>query len=202
MIRVVCAHGRSFGYVRGCQVTGIIPAATGSPSCGLRLCRTRLKDQRNAMFSSQLQQEAVTIFSSIMLSLTNQEHQQMQTPRRILLFHSWIHFPDNPAGNVCTKSPAVRSRDPVPGRGHAHLGRSDSGWVCTRNFAIQGGPCGIPPAAVAYSLNVTVVPAGPLGYLTVWPAGQSAADGGSTLNSLDGPGTQRRHCGRRKQRRD
>src|SRR5206468_7469283 len=37
----------------------------------------------------------------------------------------------------------------------------------------------------AYSLNVAVVPAGPLGFLTAWPAGQTRPLA-STLNSLDG----------------
>ena len=55
-----------------------------------------------------------------------------------------------------------------------------------RNFAIPQGPCpNIPQDAAAYSLNVTVVPHGPLGYLTVWPAGQSQPLI-STLNSMDG----------------
>ena len=40
-------------------------------------------------------------------------------------------------------------------------------------------------SAAAYSLNVTVVPQGPLGYLTVWPAGRSQPNV-STLNSMDG----------------
>jgi uncharacterized repeat protein (TIGR03803 family) len=39
--------------------------------------------------------------------------------------------------------------------------------------------------AAAYSLNVTVVPQGFLGYLTIWPAGQSQPVV-STLNSYDG----------------
>lgn len=56
----------------------------------------------------------------------------------------------------------------------------------SRSFAIPNGPCGgIPTTAQAYSLNVTVVPHGELGYLTVWPAGQSLPLV-STLNSLDG----------------
>jgi hypothetical protein len=45
----------------------------------------------------------------------------------------------------------------------------------SQNFAVQGsqGSCtNIPPSAAGYSLNVTVVPRGTLGYLTVWPAGQ------------------------------
>ena len=40
-----------------------------------------------------------------------------------------------------------------------------------------------PPSA--YSLNVTVVPPGPLGYLTIWPTGEGQPTV-STLNSLDG----------------
>lgn len=55
----------------------------------------------------------------------------------------------------------------------------------TRSFALPSGPCGIPGTAQAYALNVTVVPHGNLGYLTVWPTGQSRP-GVSTLNSLDG----------------
>jgi hypothetical protein len=55
----------------------------------------------------------------------------------------------------------------------------------SRSFTIPNGPCGIPAAAQAYSLNVTVAPHSELGYLTVWPTGQSQPLV-STLNSLDG----------------
>jgi uncharacterized repeat protein (TIGR01451 family) len=55
----------------------------------------------------------------------------------------------------------------------------------TRDFAVTSSACGIPSNAVSYSLNVTVVPTGPLGFVTVWPAGQ-AQPTVSTLNSLDG----------------
>ena len=48
-----------------------------------------------------------------------------------------------------------------------------------------GNPCGIPPDAIAYSVNVTVVPQTTLGYLTIWPAGEGQPTV-STLNSLDG----------------
>jgi hypothetical protein len=41
-----------------------------------------------------------------------------------------------------------------------------------REFMIPQSACGIPSTALAYSLNVTVVPAGPLGYLALWPGGQ------------------------------
>ena len=55
----------------------------------------------------------------------------------------------------------------------------------TRDFPIPLGPCSFPPAAQAYSLNVTVAPPGPLGYLTTWPTGQ-AQPNVSTLNSGTG----------------
>jgi hypothetical protein len=50
------------------------------------------------------------------------------------------------------------------------------------NFLIPQSACAIPSTAVAYSLNVTVVPGGPLGYLTLWPTGQPQPVV-STLNS-------------------
>jgi hypothetical protein len=42
----------------------------------------------------------------------------------------------------------------------------------TRAFDIPQSACNIPSSAVAYSLNVTVAPSGPLGYLSIWPTGQ------------------------------
>ena len=55
-----------------------------------------------------------------------------------------------------------------------------------RSFPIptEGG-CNIPTSAAAYSLNVSVVPQGALGYLTIWPTGQGQPLV-ATLNSLDG----------------
>jgi len=55
----------------------------------------------------------------------------------------------------------------------------------TRNFAIASSACNIPTAALAYSLNVTVVPRAGLQYLTIWPTGQTQPNV-STLNSLNG----------------
>jgi len=55
----------------------------------------------------------------------------------------------------------------------------------SRTFSVSGSACSIPSTAAAYSLNVTVVPEGPLSYLTAWPAG-SLQPFVSTLNSLDG----------------
>ena len=55
----------------------------------------------------------------------------------------------------------------------------------TRDFIIPNSACNIPSTAQAYSLNVAVVPAGPLGFLTLWPSGQTQPLA-STLNSIDG----------------
>src|SRR3974377_1801646 len=55
----------------------------------------------------------------------------------------------------------------------------------TRTFNIPQSACSIPSTAVAYSLNVTVVPSGVLNYLTIWPASQPPPLV-HTLNSLDG----------------
>jgi hypothetical protein len=55
-----------------------------------------------------------------------------------------------------------------------------------RDFPLlQNTTCIIPPAAQAYSLNFTVVPPGPMSYLTVWPADQQQPVV-STLNDLTG----------------
>ncbi len=55
----------------------------------------------------------------------------------------------------------------------------------SRSFPIPQSGCGIPATAQAYSLNVTVVPAGPLSFLTLWPTGQPQPLV-STLNSFAG----------------
>jgi hypothetical protein len=55
----------------------------------------------------------------------------------------------------------------------------------SRDFTIPASACGVPASAQAYSLNVTVVPLGMLGYLTIWPTGPERP-AASVLNSLDG----------------
>jgi hypothetical protein len=55
----------------------------------------------------------------------------------------------------------------------------------SRDFTIPNSACMIPPSAVAYSMNVAVVPSGPLGFLTLWPTGQPQPLV-ATLNSIDG----------------
>jgi hypothetical protein len=58
--------------------------------------------------------------------------------------------------------------------------------AAARSFTIPSSTnCTIPTTAAAYSLNITVVPQGKLGYLTVWPTGETQPLA-STLNSEDG----------------
>src|SRR5271157_72760 len=54
-----------------------------------------------------------------------------------------------------------------------------------RDFPITSSTCNIPASSQAYSLNFTVVPKGPLGYLATWPAGQNQPIV-STLNAMTG----------------
>ncbi|MBS1826748.1 MAG: putative Ig domain-containing protein [Acidobacteria bacterium] len=56
----------------------------------------------------------------------------------------------------------------------------------TRRFRVPASPfCTIPANASAYSATVTVVPPGPLPYLTLWPAGE-AQPNVSSINSFAG----------------
>jgi hypothetical protein len=55
----------------------------------------------------------------------------------------------------------------------------------TLSAKVVGSDCGIPSAALAFLLNSTVVPSGPLGFLTLWPDGQTRPLA-STLNAPDG----------------
>jgi len=55
----------------------------------------------------------------------------------------------------------------------------------SRDIPIAAGGCNIPATAQAFSLNITVAPAGPLTYLTIWPTGLTQPLV-STLNSLSG----------------
>jgi CubicO group peptidase (beta-lactamase class C family) len=72
------------------------------------------------------------------------------------------------------------TRDPVGPFGGPSLGAG-----LARTYTVTAGSCGLPATAKAYSLNATVVPKGPLGYLTLWPAA-AAQPFVSTLNAGDG----------------
>ena len=76
----------------------------------------------------------------------------------------------------------VDTRNPDGTFGGPAIGNNSS-----RSFplSLSGNPCGIPSTAVAYSLNVTVVPETTLGYLTIWPSGEGQPVV-STMNSPDG----------------
>jgi Chitobiase/beta-hexosaminidase C-terminal domain/Bacterial Ig-like domain (group 3) len=74
----------------------------------------------------------------------------------------------------------VDTRNPTGAFGGPELAEN-----ATRTFDVPQSTCKIPASAVAYSLNVTVVPVATLGYLTIWPAGQPQPVV-STLNSTDG----------------
>ncbi len=65
---------------------------------------------------------------------------------------------------------------------------SGAGWNCcgtARSFLVPQSGCGAPAGALAYSVNVTALPQGPLYYLTLWPTGLSQPLA-STLNSWGG----------------
>lgn len=66
--------------------------------------------------------------------------------------------------------------------GYPGLGGSNP---AERELPLPSGNCGLPSSARAYSLNVTVVPKGQVGFLTLWPTGTPRRLI-STLNSLDG----------------
>ena len=82
-------------------------------------------------------------------------------------------YPVAPCRVVDTRNPA------------GPLGGPTIGAKSRRDFPIQYSSCGIPATATAYSLNVTAVPKGPLGYLTIWPTGATQPLV-STLNSYSG----------------
>lgn len=65
------------------------------------------------------------------------------------------------------------------------FGPPSIGGGSTRSFPIPSSSCGIPANAQAYSLNLTAVPPGPLGYLTAWPTGELQPLA-SNLNSSNG----------------
>jgi len=55
----------------------------------------------------------------------------------------------------------------------------------TRDVNVTAAPCGVPATAQAFVFNVTAVPPGLLGYITMWPQGQTQPLA-ATLNAYDG----------------
>ena len=100
-----------------------------------------------------------------------------------------VYFPSGEAGFIATPagSSSLQFVPATPCRlvDTRNTGGAISGGT-SRSFTVpQLGSCDIPSSAQAYSLNVTVVPHGPLGYLTIWPTGESQPTV-STMNSPDG----------------
>src|SRR5712691_3749885 len=54
----------------------------------------------------------------------------------------------------------------------------------SRDVTVAGGSCGVPATAQAFVFNATVVPPGFLGYITMWPQGQTQPPT-ATLNAYD-----------------
>jgi hypothetical protein len=94
----------------------------------------------------------------------------------MLVDHALQFFPITPCRLVDTRT----------GQGKTgQFGPPSLAANASRNFPLVSAGCSIPSTAEAYSLNFTVVPDGPLGYLSVWPEGDPYP-GVSTLNSSDG----------------
>jgi hypothetical protein len=55
----------------------------------------------------------------------------------------------------------------------------------TRDVNVTGSSCGVPATAQAFLLNATVVPQGSLGFIAMWPQGQTQPMT-ATLNASDG----------------
>lgn len=88
-------------------------------------------------------------------------------------------------GNVFVPTKPCRVADSRFPNAVLGLGAPALAGNTSRTIPIRQSQCGIPQEATAYSLNVTVVPHGPLAYLTLWPTGQPQPLV-STLNSFEG----------------
>ena len=64
-------------------------------------------------------------------------------------------------------------------------GGTSIGAAGTLTVPVRSSACGVPSAAVAYALNFTVLPHGPLGWITTWPTGAPMPTA-STLNAPTG----------------
>ena len=110
---------------------------------------------------------------SVGASLFNVTQQALQSPGGGSS-NGGLHFvPVQPCRVVDTRSDAGQFGKPALAAG------------AVRSFTVPSSGCGIPSTAKSYAVNVTVVPAGPLGYVTIFPAGQTQPLV-STLNSIDG----------------
>jgi hypothetical protein len=58
-------------------------------------------------------------------------------------------------------------------------------FTTTQDVNVTASPCDVPATAQAFVFNATVIPPGSLGFITMWPLGQSQPLV-STLNAIDG----------------
>jgi hypothetical protein len=84
-------------------------------------------------------------------------------------------YPIAPCRVIDTRGPNG-NQPPFMGELTVNVGNTNSSGV---------SPCDPPGAAQTYVLNATVVPPGPLGFLTLWPDGLEEPNA-STLNAKDG----------------
>ncbi len=105
----------------------------------------------------------------------------------IVDINGYFAAPGSPGAESLYTVTPCRVVDTRAGSGFGNgFGTPSLGAAQARSFQVPSGSCsGIPTAAQAYSMNVTVVPSGPLSYLTAWPTGQIQPVV-STLNSFQG----------------
>jgi hypothetical protein len=84
-----------------------------------------------------------------------------------------LFYPATPCRVADTRDPAGSFGGPSLSAGQA------------RSFPVSSSSCGLAAGSKAYALNVTVLPQGLLGYLSIWPGGATQPVV-STLNSIDG----------------
>ena len=132
-------------------------------------------------------------FSSTFLALNGAHADVVLNGRQFLIQSNWLNFgggscamsfdPQTPTGLTfvpVTPCRVADTRNPAGAFGGPFIAAQG-----TREFDIPNSSCNIPVTAQAYSVNVTVVPHGALGFLTSFPCGQPRPFT-STLNAVDG----------------
>jgi hypothetical protein len=117
------------------------------------------------------------------ISVVTEAYNNAPTLTNVILDINGYFVP--PAANTLQFYPitpcrAVDTRNPAGPLGKPYLAAGE-----TRSFPLLSSTCNLPAGAQAYSLNVSVIPQGFLGALTVWPSGQTQP-GTSTLNATTG----------------
>ncbi len=122
-------------------------------------------------------------FSGDVTSISNPVSVTMNAPKNVVSI--FVTGGTGPGPNALRFVPVTPCRVADTRNAAGPFGGPSVAGGTTRDFIIPNSACGIPSTAQAYSLNVAVVPAGPLGFITMWPSGLTQPLA-STLNSLDG----------------